>query len=200
MRQLNVIKFSYLLAFFLLTGCRIDELTLNPASRGQELPSASPLAGDGSPRVVMEAAQACGRQPIALRVENFSGSLGGAGLVFRYRSSTLQIHALNPQGNTGAFVNSGILWNVITQNQPGWQVTIGQAPIPIPSGFREFRSSYVSPNSSTGTPVQSGDVLFYLDATVSGDPEIEFTWENELVNERVSQLSFRMENRLFGCN
>lgn len=198
MRQLNVFKFLYLLAFFLLAGCGTDGLNLSAASRGQELPSSSPLAGGGSSRVVMEAAQACGRQPIALRVENFSGSVGGSQVVFRYRSSMLQIHALNSHGNTGAFVNSAIAWNVLTQYQPGWQVT-SQAPIPIPSGFREFRSLYLSPNLSTGTPVQSGDVLFYLDATVSGDPAIEFTLENELVNELVSKLSFRMENRLFGC-
>jgi hypothetical protein len=113
----------------------------------------------------------------------------------------LQIHAVNPNGNVGALAGPDILWNVVNQYEPGWSVwTSAQDPIPIPAGYSEFRGSYLSPNISTGTPVRSGDVLLYLDATVNGDPEIEFTWENEFFNEQVAVLPFEMQNSVFGCD
>jgi hypothetical protein len=201
MQHLRVSKVSYLLMFFLLAGCRMERIPSSGSPQGSVLQVGSPTTGEGSPRIVMEAARACGRKQILLRVENFSGRLGGGGLVFRFRSSMLQIHALNPGGNVGALVGPDILWNVLNQYQPGWSVwSSGQDPIPIPAGFSEFRSSYLSPNISTGTPVRSGDVLLYLDATVNGDPEIEFTWENEFFNEQGAVLSFEMQNSVFGCD
>jgi hypothetical protein len=74
MQHLRVSKVSYLLMFFLLAGCGMERVPSSGSPQGSVLQV-------GSPRIVMEADRACGRKHILLRVENFSGRLGGGDFV-----------------------------------------------------------------------------------------------------------------------